>query len=169
MEIITCIICGNKKYTPFVKVSDRLSQNPELFQLVKCECNFIYLNPRPSEDIMSDYYNYTEYDPHNFTKKNIWGKIYKLVQWMTLRWKFKKIAPFHSSGKLLDIGGGNGEFASFMAQKGWDVILQDKFSILDNMNEDINIKTVENLEMIKEVEYFNVITLWHSLEHIHNI
>ncbi len=97
------------------------------------------------------------------------GKIYKLVQWVTVRWKFRKIASFYQSGKLLDVGGGNGEFADFMALQGWKVYLQDKISKLDNLSDNKNINTVQNLETIKDDEYFNVITLWHSLEHIQNI
>ena len=169
MEIINCIVCGKNKTTPYTDVSDRLSQNPELFQLVKCDCNFVYLNPRPSEDNISDYYNYSEYDPHNSTKDNKLGKIYKLVQWVALRWKFRKICSFHQSGKLLDVGGGNGEFAAYIGLQGWKVVLQDKISNIDNLGDSKNINSVQNLEIIKEDEYFNVITLWHSLEHIHNM
>ena len=88
METINCIVCGENKTTPYIEVSDRLSKNPELFQLVKCDCNFVYLNPRPSEVNISTYYNSPEYDPHNFSKNNKLGKIYKLVQWVALRWKF---------------------------------------------------------------------------------
>ena len=169
METINCIVCGGSKATPYIEVSDRLSQNLELFQLVKCDCNFVYLNPRPSESKISTYYKSPDYDPHNFLKNNKLGKIYKLVQWTALRWKIRKISSFHQSGKLLDVGGGNGEFATFMALQGWNVFLQDKISKLDNLSDSKNINTVQNLEIIKEDEYFNVITLWHSLEHIHNI
>ena len=169
METINCIVCGESKSTPYIEVSDRLSQNLELFQLVKCDCNFVYLNPRPSEANIPTYYKSPYYDPHNFLKNNKLGKIYKLVQWAALRWKFRKISSFHQSGKLLDVGGGNGDFAAFMALQGWNVFLQDKISRLDNLSDSKNINTVQNLEIIKEDEYFNVITLWHSLEHIHNI
>ena len=70
METINCIVCGESKSTPYIEVSDRLSQNLELFQLVKCDCNFVYLNPRPSEANISTYYKSPDYDPHNFLKNN---------------------------------------------------------------------------------------------------
>ena len=56
-----------------------------------------------------------------------------------------------------------------MALKGWDVVLQDNISNLNGINGSKVVRKVENLHMIKSTEYFNVITLWHSLEHIHNI
>ena len=158
METINCIVCGGSKTTPYIEVSDRLSQNLELFQLVKCDCNFVYLNPRPSEANISTYYKFPDYDPHNFLKNNKLGKIYKLVQWAALRWKFKKISSFHQSGKLLDVGGGNGEFAAFMALQGWNVFLQDKISKLDNLSDSKNINTVQNLEIIKDDEYSGPLT-----------
>ena len=49
MESIGCIVCGNSKTTPYIEVLDRLSQNSDIFQLVKCDCNFVFLNPRPTE------------------------------------------------------------------------------------------------------------------------
>ena len=169
MESIGCIVCGNSKTTPYIEVLDRLSQNSETFQLVKCDCNFVFLNPRPTEDEISTYYNSTDYDPHNVKNNDKWGRLYKCIQKATLRWKFSKIASFYSNGKLLDIGGGSGEFASFMALKGWDVVLQDNISNLDGINGSKGIRKVTNIQMIKSAEHFNVITLWHSLEHIHNI
>ena len=169
METINCIICGSNKNSPFFEVTDRLSQNSEFFHLVKCECEFVYLNPRPIESQISKYYSSPKYDPHNSTKENMWGKIYKLVQWWTLRWKFKKISSLHSSGNLLDIGGGNGEFAHFMSVKGWNVVIQDKFSNIEHLMGSKIINKLENLKLFQKTEYFNVITLWHSLEHIHEI
>ena len=169
MESIGCIVCENRKTTPYIKVRDRLSQNSETFQLVKCDCNFVFLNPRPTEGEIPTYYNSTDYDPHNVKKNDKWGKLYKYVQKAALRWKFSKIASFYPNGKLLDIGGGNGEFTSFMALKGWDVVLQDNISNLNGINKTKGVRKVENLQMIKSTEHFNVITLWHSLEHIHNI
>ena len=159
MESIGCIVCGNRKTTPYIEVLDRLSQNSETFQLVKCDCNFVFLNPRPTADEISTYYNSTDYDPHNVKKNDKWGRLYKCVQKATLRWKFSKIASFYSNGKLLDIGGGNGEFTSFMALKGWDVVLQDNISNLNGINETRGVRKVENLQMIKSAEHFNVITL----------
>ncbi|MBC8257126.1 MAG: class I SAM-dependent methyltransferase [Candidatus Marinimicrobia bacterium] len=169
MENINCIVCGKNISTAYIEVSDRLSKSPELFQLVKCDCNFVYLNPRPSQANISTYYNSPEYDPHNNLKNNKLGKLYKLVQSVALRFKFRRISSFHKSGKILDVGGGNGEFAAFMALQGWKVVLQDKISKIDNLRDRENIIAVQNLEKIKKDECFNVITLWHSLEHIHNI
>ena len=168
MEHISCIICGENNFVPLITLSDRLGHSLESFQLVKCECNFIYLNPRPDIQQISSYYKTSNYDPHNTLNKDGWGKMYRFVQQITLRWKYNKIAAIQSSGRqLLDIGGGNGEFAVFMASKGWNVVLQD--SISEVVVIDKNIKSVNDLHILKDNQQFDVITLWHSLEHIHDI
>ena len=40
-----------------------------MFKLVKCECDFIYLNPRPDSNEISKYYN-KEYIPHLIESKS---------------------------------------------------------------------------------------------------
>ena len=169
MEKINCIICDNNKTVPFIKLHDRLSQNQETFQLVKCECGFVFLSPRPDSGEISAYYQYSEYDPHTSCTNNGRNKIYQLVQRFTMQWKHQKITSFYRSGKLLDIGGGKGEFAAYMASRGWDVVCQDRFTDKLNMNTSREIKSVVDLTKIEDEGCFDVITLWHSLEHIHDI
>ena len=169
MEKINCIICGNNKTIPFIKLRDRLTQDQETFQLVKCECGFVFLSPRPDSDEISAYYQYSEYDPHTSGTNNSWNKIYQLVQRFTMQWKYHKITSFYQSGKLLDIGGGQGEFAAYMASRGWDVVCQDRLTDKLNMNTFQDIKSVVDLIEIEDEGCFDVITLWHSLEHIHDI
>ena len=73
MENICCIICGKNNSVPFIKLRDRLANNLESFQLVNCECSFIYLNPRPDSQQISDYYLSYRYDPHNTIIKERWA------------------------------------------------------------------------------------------------
>ena len=170
MEHISCIICGDNNFVQLITLSDRLGYSLESFQLVKCECNFIYLNPRPDIQQILSYYKSSNYDPHNTLNEDGWGKIYRFVQQIAFRWKYNKIAAIQSSGRrLLDIGGGNGEFAVFMASKGWDVVLQDSISKVEDRNIDKNFKFVKDLHILKDGQKFDVITLWHSLEHIHDV
>ena len=167
MENIHCIICEKSNSVPFITLSDRLTHNAQTFQLVKCECNFVFLNPRPDSKQISSYYQSAKYDPHNTINKDMWIKMYRFIQQLTMRWKYNKIVSIKPSGRVLDIGGGNGEFAAFMASKGWDVVLQD--SISEVVEIDKNIESVNDLHILKDIQKFDVITLWHSLEHIHDV
>mgnify|MGYP001074017353 CR=1 FL=1 len=169
MENIHCIICEKSNSVPFITLSDRLTHNAQTFQLVKCECNFVYLNPRPDSKQISSYYQSAKYDPHNTINKDMWIKMYRFIQQLTMRWKYNKIVSIKPSGRVLDIGGGNGEFAFFMASKGWDVVLQDTISEVVDRNIYKNFESVKDLHILKDDQKFDVITLWHSLEHIHDI
>jgi len=166
-EHTKCILCDSNKTDHFINVLDRLSQKSKDYELVRCKCNFIYLNPRPDCKNISSYYRSSNYNPHNKFNNYIWSKIYKYIQSIALRWKYKKIYNFITRGKLLDIGGGNGEFAEYMFTQGWQVVMQDKIS--DISLENNSYKFVKNLNEINSKGSFDVITLWHSLEHIHNI
>ena len=169
MENIHCIICEKNNSVPFITLKDRLSHNVQTFQLVKCECNFVYLNPRPDCQQISSYYQSSKYDPHNIINGDGWGKMYRFIQQVTMRWKYNKIVSIKPSGRVLDIGGGNGEFAVFMASKGWDVVLHDTISEVVYRNIDKNFESIKDLHILKDGQKFDVITLWHSLEHIHDI
>jgi len=169
MENIHCIVCEKNNSVPFITLTDRLTHNVQKFQLMKCECNFVYLNPRPDSQQISSYYQSSNYDPHNTIDGVGWGKMYRFIQQVTMRWKYNKIVSMKRSGRVLDIGGGNGDFAVFMASKGWDVVLQDSISEVIDGKIDTNIESVKDLQILIEGKKFDVITLWHSLEHIHDV
>ena len=166
MENTNCIICSRKDYFPFIEVNDRLNKSSKIFHLRQCSCGFIYLNPRPIFEEIRKYYQIDNYDPHSKSLNTIKRKVYCYAQKLTLRWKYKIIRKYFQDGSLLDVGGGKGEFVEYFRRKGWNVILQD--SIISNtINK--NITFIRELSDLKTSAKFDVITLWHSLEHIHNI
>ena len=58
MEKINCPICGSNNNTFYLSLKDRLGPDKgKTFNLVKCDCNFVFLNPRPSELEISKYYS----------------------------------------------------------------------------------------------------------------
>ncbi len=166
MELTNCIICNSTKNNHFIELTDRLSSNSETFKLVKCECGFVFLNPRPDQDEISNYYKSSNYDPHA-NKNGLLGIIYKFIQYIMFYLKYKIICNNSKLGKILDIGGGMGEFAQFMNKKKWNMTVHDKF--INSTIKSENIKINNNLNLIKANNTFNIITLWHSLEHIHDI
>ena len=114
MEKVNCIICSKHQSAPFKIISDRLSINNQTFKLVKCDCGFVYLNPRIDVKNIGSFYRNNLYDPHNSSEVNYWNKLYNIVQSCKMIWKYNKIRKFKKNGRSLDIGGGKGEFAAFM-------------------------------------------------------
>ena len=168
MENTHCIICSSKDASTFITLNDRLNKSSHKFHLLQCTCGFIYLNPRPSSGEINHYYQSEDYDPLRESSNGIWNKVYHHVQKLSLSWKYKIIRRYIQGGNLLDIGGGKGKFAKYIHEKeGWDVTLQD--SIFDFEKRESSISFVTELSELNLSIKFNVITLWHSLEHIHNI
>lgn len=124
----------------------------------------------PSEQEIGSYYQSEDYISHSDTQKNLINKLYHLVRaWMLTR-KRKLIRQLHPApGRLLDFGSGTGYFMHAMIKKGWEVtgmepdpdaraISQKRFGLQLNAPD---IDAIGN-------EAYDVISLWHVLEHLHN-
>ena len=96
----------------------------------------------------------------------IYNIIYKTTQLLAFKWKYSIIKKHYQSGTLLDIGGGRGEFCNFMNSKIFQSTLYDYNENLLQFNQ--SLISTNNLETIED-NSTNVITLWHSLEHIHDL
>ena len=147
-EHINCLLCNENNFTVLTKhIVDEKTLN-----IVQCDCGFVYLNPRPTIDSISYYYN-KNYQPHNTVKLS---SILKLFKSITFFWKnniIKKL--FKTSSEMLDVGSGDGYFGQYMEQKGWQVQLYDKFTLNSH-----NTKFTQ--------KKFDLVTMWHSLEHFHD-
>ena len=166
MEKVNCIICDSNTNSPSIKVSDRFSG--ESFQIVKCGCGFKFLSPRPEHKEIHSYYEEDSYDPHRSQDKSTFDKMYNWVQVKAFKWKFGHISRFITNGNLLDVGGGGGEFCSYCQSKGWQVSLQDNSEKARLLAKKNNISTYTELAEVENHE-FDLISMWHSLEHIHAI
>ena len=147
LEFVNCLICDSDNAETLFEVV----VNNSFMSIVKCNCSFVYLNPRPTIKDIGVYYD-KSYSPHNFITQSIF---FKILQNISFYWKRYIISKYCSiSKKLLDIGGGDGSFSDYLCKNGWLSSVYDKFSNLDY---------VDNFH-----SKYSVITMWHSLEHIHN-
>ena len=153
MEKVSCSICSSDNSDLYKEVVNRFDTS-EIFHIVKCECGFIYLNPRPSISEIKSYYENKNYTPH----KNS-SKIYKYLQMITFRWKYNKLIKHNFNNcQLLDFGSGADDFLDYISSMtNWKLFSHDPFidsnySIIDAKNDKCNI-----------------VTMWHSLEHVHDI
>lgn len=166
LENPNCIICGNNEFKHFLNV--KCYDTNEFFSLKQCECSLVLTSPRPSINDIEKYYNET-YLPHanansqTFFLNNIFRKISYL--W---KWKLIKKYAFKENINLLDVGGGDGAFALYLKNKTSIAHMYDKNQeCIDFMNEK-DVFSTNNLEELKDNNY-NMLTLFHSLEHIHEI
>jgi len=84
------------------------------------------------------------------------------------RQREKVVRRFKNSGRLLDYGCGAGAFARWMSVHGFDSVGLEPFS-LGEPREDRNLRLVGGplAEVEASLGTFDVITMWHVLEHLH--
>ena len=163
MESAKCIICNSDNSFKLIhKIKDRYSLSTT-YQIKKCNCGMVMLNPRPKEANMKKHYNYENYHPQNRTV-SIFDVFFKLAQYLNNLIKNRVIKKYFKLGNILDYGAGDGQFQKFMFKNGWSTdiyepILKSSFC---------NGKIIKDIDKIK-MNYYDVITMFHSLEHIHNI
>ena len=177
MEKITnCPVCSGNKFKPFLSCVDH-TVSRETFQVVQCEtCGFRFTNPRPDENEIGKYYESEEYISHSGTSRGVVNKIYGMVRNYTIGQKVKLINkqilnPKPQTPNVLDIGCGTGEFLNACKQNGWNVTgIEPSEVARKHAKENFGIEplTPEKLFEISEKK-FNVITMWHVLEHVHQL
>jgi len=157
------------KSTTFLKVKDH-SVSGEIFQLIQNETyGFLETHPQPEEEKLSEYYKTEDYISHTDSKRNIFEKVYHVVRNISLKQKLKLINSFQSDEKkLLDVGCGTGDFLQMAKKNNWQVSgiePNEKARLIANQKTNNSVYEIEQLLKL-EKHSFDVITLWHVLEHL---
>lgn len=169
-EMITCALCGSDRWIAQARYRDLDFKVPGEWCLVRCDdCGFIYLNPRPALSAFNLIY------PRNYVP-------YQMELTPSTRWLMRKaIITAYEGGKLreiqrcnipvgsriLDVGCGAGFFLSLLADHGWLAVgVEPNQELVERARRnalDVRLGTLEDARL--ESEAFDVITLWHALEH----
>ena len=120
----------------------------------------------PLPDDLSKYYESKDYKPHQHRSKSLFDKMYNYIRKRGYRYKLQLIKNFHTQAKsVLDYGTATGEFLQFMSKNDFAVSGIEPNEIarkVANQNLDNKVKvSIDNIS-----EKFDVITLWHVLEHL---
>ena len=177
-----CEICGCTDFKSLFKGRDKLIGTPGIFTLVRCRrCGVEFLNPQPSYLELEKYYDPDKYyslkgiDKDSFkTKFKIC--LYQLYFTKNNNYIFKLLfSPIKfmirstiikENLKLLDVGCGSGQFLYEMKQLN---LRPHGIEIGDfDESEDLNIKNTTLLNAKYKDNYFDLITMNHVLEHVHN-
>jgi 2-polyprenyl-3-methyl-5-hydroxy-6-metoxy-1,4-benzoquinol methylase len=169
-EIKNCPICSKTELTLFKTVKDHSVSN-EKFNITMCkDCGFKFTNPIPTEDTIGKYYQSENYISHSDTNKGIVNKLYHIVRKQALKSKVNLINSISKKGSILDVGCGTGYFLKACQENGWTVTgMEPDATARSHAEKNTNHTIHTNLFSVVESEKFNVITMWHVLEHVHKL
>lgn len=166
-----CPWCQSEKAHKHLSLKDYfLTQEP--FEIMVCEdCGLLYTTPKPSDEKLGDYYKSDEYYSHQENKKGFIPRVYEAVKSVNLKHKIAIATQGKEPGRLLDIGCGVGDFLHFAEQNGWQCTgaepSEDAASIAKKRIK-AEIMLPKDLEKLPD-ESFDVITMWHVLEHVSDL
>jgi SAM-dependent methyltransferase len=165
-----CPLCKSGRFLNYKEVTDH-AVSKEKFILCKCsDCELLFTNPRPSQSDIGPYYNFPEYFSHEDKAKNFTQWIYQKVREHSIGQKVKFIQQFKKKGKLLDYGCGTGEFLKAAKKKGWKITgIEPSEKARVNANLKLKNKVKISIDEIKNDSSYDIITLFHVLEHIHDL
>jgi 2-polyprenyl-3-methyl-5-hydroxy-6-metoxy-1,4-benzoquinol methylase len=125
-------------------------------------------NPRPDAASIGSYYKSDQYVSHNDTGGGLINTAYRLVRNYTLQGKVTLINKLNGGvGEILDVGCGTGSFLLASKEAGWRIHGMEPDADARGIAEaKLNASIDHNLESIEDAKQFDIITMWHVLEHI---
>uniref|UniRef100_UPI004047E5E9 methyltransferase domain-containing protein n=1 Tax=Roseivirga sp. TaxID=1964215 RepID=UPI004047E5E9 len=165
-ELTSCPLCNANTFKVKLESRDYFLTKQQ-FRIVTCSnCSLSFTNPRPEITELQKYYKSDNYISHSNKANNLTNLLYKLVRSFTLWQKYKLISrslenPSHVDH--LDYGCGTGHFINYTNSKGWNSIgYEPDSSAIKNNNQLI----FNDISKISKDHTFDVITLFHVLEHV---
>jgi len=167
-----CPLCGSKKIEPKLATKD-FSISGEAFDICSCkDCTFTFTQNIPTPGTIAPYYQSEVYISHSDTRKGLINKLYHFARELMLKRKRKLIEKLADGKTLLDVGSGTGYFLNHMKQnnfnvKGIEIDEAARSATLKNFN--IPVHEPGFLLNKKFDHKVDIITLWHVLEHLHEL
>ena len=171
--LASCPLCGSADLRDKLRVRDK-SVSQETFTIQQCAaCGFQFTNPRPTAASIGKYYESAAYVSHNSAAQGLVNRVYKAARYFTVRRKVALITRLNGrrTGRLLDYGCGTGHFLAGAKRAGWQVTGLEPN---DRARRDAAARAGQPVLEATALAglppgSFDIITLWHVLEHVHTL
>ena len=156
-----------KNLQPYLECKD-YTVSGDVYQ-VQLNKEFEMLVTTPVPKNLEDYYKSENYISHTDAKDSLFDKVYQSVKNITLKRKLKLINSFNLTTKtILDVGAGTGDFLKVCKNNSWEVLGTEPNLNARKIAEQKGVLIREDLSKLN-TKKFDVITLWHVLEHVENL
>ena len=161
-----CPLCGHPGSTIALSAVDH-TVSKESFSIQACSgCGFRFTSPRPAPEHIGAYYLSKDYISHAAKASGLRDQLYHGVRKRAIQGKHRLIARTHPAGRVLDVGCGTGDFLHFLQTKGYAVQGVEVSPQACAIAQGKGLAVQERLEALPAGSQFEVITLWHVLEHV---
>lgn len=164
----TCPVCSSNSFNKELALTDHfLSQ--EDFQIYKCAtCGVLKTEPSPSPSEIGKYYETDDYLSHGDDQKGLFAKFYRLAKGYNLGWKGKLLMRLKKDASFLDYGCGTGDLISHCQELGFSVRGAEPSSNAKSyLSPLVKDKVCTPEEELASDRTYDIISMWHVLEHIH--
>jgi SAM-dependent methyltransferase len=168
-----CPSCNSTEIAEALTARDH-TVSKDIFSIWECgNCTLRFTQDVPDASSIGAYYRSENYISHTNTRKGLVNSLYHMVRIKTLSDKRRLLssATRMKCGKLLDIGAGTGAFARHMKENAWDVTGLEP----DEKAREVALRE-NKIELLPVSEFYSLapesydaITLWHVLEHVHDL
>ena len=168
-----CPVCSSADIKNVLQVKD-YTVSGELFTIAECRsCTLRFTQDVPDENTIAPYYKSENYISHTNTAKGLINRLYHFVRKKTIVAKRKMIERNTGikTGKMLDVGSGVGSFVSEMKQHGWEATGLEPDADARKVAKDLYGLELSGIKQFYQLPagHFDAITLWHVLEHVHDL
>lgn len=170
-RLTKCPLCKSGLFLNKLELKD-YAVSKEEFIICKCtKCKTLFTNPRPTFTHIGKYYDFPEYLSHNDSSSNLTALLYQTIRKIAVKKKVALIQNIvQNKGRLLDYGCGTGDFLNQAQVEGWEVVgCEPNEKARTIATSKISQKVFASLNDLEANQQFDVITLFHVLEHIHNL
>jgi 2-polyprenyl-3-methyl-5-hydroxy-6-metoxy-1,4-benzoquinol methylase len=169
ISIHSCPVCDGSQFTPITSCID-YTVSHETFNVISCiNCDFTLTSPRPANEELGKYYQSENYISHSNKATTVLDQVYLIARNFTLKWKvslLRKYGPAQGDLHILDYGCGTGEFLKTCQDSGFKIA-----GVEPSENARTKSSTTNQIQIHESIDgldskTFDIITMWHVLEHI---
>ncbi len=169
----TCPVCDAASINDVLQVKD-YTVSGESFTIAECSsCRLRFTKDAPGDEAIAPYYKSENYISHTDTAKGVINRVYHFVRKTTLVQKRRLIerATGLKAGTILDVGSGTGTFANEMKRNRWKTSgLEPDADARKLARDRYNLELDDSSDLYQlPGDHFDAITLWHVLEHVHDL
>lgn len=152
-----------------ILVKDYFLTQEEFYLIKNKEFGFLETHPQPLNSL-ANYYESPNYFSHSNENKSFFERLYHWIKTINIRYKFSIVSDKKKKKKLLDYGCGTGDFLAYAQKKKWTVLGSEPNEKARKIaQKKVGLTKVSTDSLSDISEKFDVITMWHVLEHIPNL